>query len=78
MPAQVRAGTIVFHRWDSIQGLVEERVAFDSVDKLFARCLDIRPGETVDRVVLDGMDEGGAPRRLTLAFQSATVSDPSK
>jgi hypothetical protein len=75
MPAQVHAGVVVFHRWDAVRGLVEDQVAFDSVDKLFARCLEIRPGETVDRVVLDGVDERGAPRRLTLAFQSATVSD---
>ena len=76
MTATVNAGTVVFHRWDPVQGLIEQEIVFDSLDDLFARCLEIRPGETVDRVVLDGMDRTGAQRRLTLAFQSATVSEP--
>lgn len=76
MAAKVNAGTVVFHRWDPVQGLIEQKVAFDSIDELFARCLELQPGETVDRVVLDGVDRIGAQRRLTLAFQSATVSEP--
>jgi hypothetical protein len=76
MPVKVNAGTIIFQRWDAAHGLVEQEIAFDSLDELFGRCLEIRPGETVDRVVLDGVDPTGARRRLTLAFQSATVSEP--
>jgi hypothetical protein len=76
MPATVNGGTVIFHRWDPVQGLVEQEIVFDSLDELFGRCLEIRPGETVDRVVLDGVDPAGARRRLTLAFQSATVSEP--
>jgi hypothetical protein len=76
MKANVRAGTVVFHKWDPVEGLVERAVSFDSIDELFARCLEIRPGETVDRVVLDGADQDGVLRKLTLAFQSATVSEP--
>ena len=76
MPAKVNAGTVVSHRWDPIQGLVERETAFDSIDQLFDYCLQIRPGETVDRVMLDGEDQTGAQRRLILAFQSATVSEP--
>jgi hypothetical protein len=76
MVATVKAGIVIFHRWDAVQGLIEHEVAFDSVDELFNRCLEIRPGETVDRVVLDGVDQTGAPRRLTLAFQSASISEP--
>jgi hypothetical protein len=75
MKAKVRAGSIIFHHWDPVQGLVEREIAFDSIDALFSRCLEIRPGETVNRVVLDGLDESGAQRRLTLAFQAATVSE---
>mgnify|MGYP006289291089 CR=1 FL=1 len=77
MPAQVNAATVIFHRWDPDRGLVEQAVAFDSIDELFVRCLEIQPGETVQRVILDGVDHKGAKRRLTLAFQSATVSHPS-
>lgn len=77
MTAKVRARTVIFHSWDSVQGLVEREIVFETLDDLFARCLEIRPGETVDRVVLDGIDQEGMPRRLTLAFQSATVSELS-
>jgi hypothetical protein len=77
MTAKVSAGTIVFHNWDPIHGLVENELRFDSIsiDELFTYCLEIRPEETVDRVMLDGVDRKGIPRRLTLAFQSATVSE---
>jgi hypothetical protein len=74
MTAKVIAGTVIFHNWDPVRGLVEQEIVFDAIDELFARCLEIRPGKTVDRVVLDGIDEEGIPRRLTLAFQSASVS----
>ena len=77
MPAQVTAATVIFHCWDPAQGLVEQEIAFNSIDELFVRCLEIQPGETVQRVILDGVDHKGTKRRLTLAFQSATVSDPS-
>jgi hypothetical protein len=75
MKAKVKAGIIIFHHWDPVRGLVEREMAFDSIDALFNRCLEIRPGETVNRVVLDGVDKTGAQRRLTLAFQAATVSE---
>lgn len=76
MTARVKAGIVIFHHWDPVQGLVEREIAFDSIDALFGRCLEIQPGETVDRVVLDGVDRTGALRRLTLSFQAATVSEP--
>ncbi len=76
MAAKVNDGTVIFHHWDPVRGLVEQEIAFDSIDDLFLRCLEIQPGETVDRVVLDGVDGNGAQRRLTLAFQSATISEP--
>jgi len=74
MTAKVTAGTVIFHNWDPVHGLVEQEIVFNAIDELFARCLEIRPGKTVDRVVLDGVDQEGIPRRLTLAFQSASVS----
>jgi hypothetical protein len=74
--ARVKIGTVIFHRWDPVQGLVERQIVFDSIDALFSRCLEITSGETVDRVVLDGTDQSGAARRLTLSFQAATVSSP--
>ncbi len=77
MTAQVNGGTVIFHHWDPVQGLIERQVDFDSIDALFSRCLEIKDGETVDRVVLDGTDQSGAARRLTLSFQAATVSSPS-
>ena len=76
MTPEVTAGTVVVQRWDATEGLVEEKMAFTSINELFGRCLEIRSGETVDRVVLDGIDQYGSPRRLTLAFHSATVSEP--
>jgi hypothetical protein len=73
MTAKVKTTTVIFYNWDPVQGLVEKEVGFDSIDELFSRCLELRPGETVDRVVLDGVDQTGTRRRLTLAFQSATA-----
>ena len=67
MTGQVQAGTIVFHYWDPTEGLTEQEISFQSIDELFGRCLEIRQGETVNRVVLDGLDQKGVPRRLTLA-----------
>ena len=74
MAAKVKTGTVIFHHWDPDQGLIERPVAFDSIDALFSRCLEIKSGETVDRVILDDTDQTGAARRLTLSFQAATVS----
>jgi len=76
MAAKVNIGTVIFHHWDPERGLVERQVVFDSIDALFSRCLEIKSGETVDRVILDGTDQSGAARRLTLSFQAATVSAP--
>ena len=77
MAAKIDTGVVILQRWDSCEGLVEQRISFNSIDELFARCLELGPGETVNRVVLDGVDADGAQRRLTLAFQAATVSEPT-
>ena len=77
MASKVDTGVVIIQRWDSCQGLVEQEISFKSIDELFARCLELGPGETVNRVVLDGVDVDGAQRRLTLAFQAATVSEPT-
>ena len=42
MEAKVAAGTVVFHHWDPVRGLVEQETLFDSIDELFGRCLEIR------------------------------------
>jgi hypothetical protein len=75
MKNRVSSGKVILRNWDPVKGLIEQELSFGSIDDLFARCLEIGSGETVDRVVLDGVDSRGKPRRITLAFQSATVSE---
>ena len=70
MSKGILSGTLVFHRWDSGQGLMERYIDFDSLEQMFSRCLHPAPEETLDRVVLDGLDASGIRHQLTLAFQS--------
>ncbi len=68
------SGTLVFHRYDSTEGVIEREVDVGSLKQLFSGCLQNTPGEIVDRVVLDGLDQNGSRRRLTLSFHSELLA----
>ncbi|NDJ85386.1 MAG: hypothetical protein GYB66_05835 [Chloroflexi bacterium] len=68
-------GKIIFRHWDSNKGLSETWQEFHTLEELFEHCLETRDPLLVDRVQIQGTDSEGVPRRLTLVFQSITVSE---
>jgi hypothetical protein len=74
MSAKVIQGHIVLRRWSRTSGLTEKPVTFSSLEELYTFCLSVADPDLVDRVVINGQDENGAPRVLTFVFQSITVS----
>ncbi|HEX3054379.1 MAG TPA: hypothetical protein VHP83_27230 [Aggregatilineaceae bacterium] len=75
MPSKVQHGTVIFRRWDRHSGLDETSASFSSLNDLFTLCLQANDPLLVDRVMIEGEDETGAKRIVTLVFQSVTVSD---
>jgi len=78
MGAKVQHGTVIFRRWDRHSGLDETSTLFSTLDDLFELCLQANDPLLVDRVTIEGKDEAGMPRVVTLVFQSVTVSDHGK
>ena len=78
MPAKVHNGLVIFRRWDRHSGLDETASTFLTLDDLFALCLQANDPLLVDRVTIEGDDEDGTRRIVTLVFQSVTVSDKGK
>jgi hypothetical protein len=77
MVVKVKNGIVIFRRWDRQSGLDEIAAPFETLDDLFALCLEANDPLLVDRVSIEGVDENGAQRVVTLVFQSVTVSDSS-
>lgn len=75
MESKVEQGQIVFRRWDDHEGLSETIKSFNSLDELFSLCLQTRDPLLVDRVYIQGKDGKGQAQKLTLVFQSITVSE---
>lgn len=76
MPAKLSLGRVIFRRWDRRSGLDESSITFSSLDDLFRLCLQANDPLLLDRVTLEGEDENGVHRVVTLVFQSATLTDP--
>jgi hypothetical protein len=75
MSAKFKRGMVIFRRWDSQDGLNEIAKRFSSIDELLGLCLQTESDLLVERVVLDGTDQEGSPRTVTLTFQSVTIQD---
>lgn len=75
MALVVEQGHIVFRIWDDTEGLSETTQPFTSLDELFQLCLEAADPLLVDRVIIQGADAEGNPRKLTLVFQSITISE---
>lgn len=71
----VESGEVVFRQWKSEEGLTELRQPFQNLEELYHFCIKANDPLLVDRVYINGTDEDGKPRRLTLVFQSVTVSE---
>jgi hypothetical protein len=55
--------------------LIETEAGFISLDELFALCLQGNDPMFIDRVTIEGLDESGAARTVTLVFQSVTMPE---
>ncbi len=75
MVAKFKRGMVIFRHWDEQDGLNEIARQFSSIDELFGLCLQTEDELLVERVTLDGVDQDGAPRTVTLTFQSVTIQD---
>ncbi len=75
MTAQVKQGTVIFRHWNREDGLNEITKPFHTIDELFGLCIQADGSLLVDRVVIDGEDNSGAARTVTLVFQSASMQD---
>ena len=71
----VESGEVVFRQWSSKSGLTEVKQPFNTLEELYQFCITAHDPLLVDRVYINGTDENGQPRRLTLVFQSVTVSE---
>jgi hypothetical protein len=73
--SSVEQGIIVFRKWDENRGLSETTQEFSTLEDLFRLCLEARDPLLVERVQIRGTDASGEPRKLTLVFQSITISE---
>lgn len=71
----VNRGEIVFRQWTVDGGMREVQKDFGTLEELFQFCISAEDPLLVDRVYIDGSDNEGNARRLTLVFQSVTISD---
>ncbi|GAB4466944.1 MAG: hypothetical protein Kow00120_31110 [Anaerolineae bacterium] len=76
MPPKVSKGRVIFRRWSPPRGLYEQTQDFESLDDLFALCLQVDEPPLIDRIVIEGQDADGNPRVLTFNFQSLTITRP--
>lgn len=73
--SNIEQGVIVFRKWDENTGLTETIQEFATLEDLFRLCLEATDPLLVDRVQIRGTDASGESRKLTLVFQSITISE---
>ena len=71
----IKRGTVIFRHWDKEDGLNEIARNFKTLEELFNLCLQSDNRLLVERVIIDGEDDLGSQRALTLVFQSVTIQD---
>jgi hypothetical protein len=71
MPAQANGDTITFLEWTADKGLIETRELFTTLNDLFSHCLSSGTRGHIEEVFINGYDEVGRPRQVTLTFRSA-------
>ncbi len=72
---EIKRGTVIFRHWDEQDGLNEIARGFKTLEELFNLCLQSDNRLLVERVIIDGEDDAGSQRALTLVFQSVTIQD---
>lgn len=71
----VTGGEVIFRQWSEENGLQEVSETFDTLEALYQFCITAHDPLLVDRVNIDGSDNNGNHRRVTLVFQSITISE---
>ena len=71
----IEQGLIIFRQWNEQDGLNETTEAFNTLEDLFRLCVEANDPLLVDRVHITGSDTDGNLRKLTLVFQSITISE---
>jgi hypothetical protein len=72
---EIKRGTVIFRHWNEQDGLNEIARTFKTLEELFNLCLQSDSQLLVERVIIDGEDDAGSQRALTLVFQSVTIQD---
>ncbi len=75
MPAHTERGMVIFRHWDAQDGLNEITRQFNTLNELFAFCLQKDPTLLVDRIIIEGLDDNNDARTVTLVFQSVTMAE---
>ncbi|HLY25100.1 MAG TPA: hypothetical protein VKQ72_02095 [Aggregatilineales bacterium] len=70
---QVKKGTVIYRHWDQQEGLNEIARSFKTLDDLFGLCLQSDERLLVERVIVEGLNEQGDHRTVTLVFQSISI-----
>jgi hypothetical protein len=71
----IEQGQIIFRQWNERDGLNETTEVFNTLEDLFRLCIEANDPLLVDRVHVTGSDADGNLRKLTLVFQSITISE---
>jgi hypothetical protein len=72
MPAHSKGGTVVYLRWTPEGGLAQTSASFTSLDELFELCLASGSKGHVEEIFIQGSDQDGYTRQVTLTFRAAS------
>jgi hypothetical protein len=72
MPALSTGGTVVYLQWTAEGGLTQTSVAFTSLNELFELCLASGAQGHVEEIFIQGSDQEGYTRQVTLTFRAAS------
>ncbi|HLF27237.1 MAG TPA: hypothetical protein VJG32_12950 [Anaerolineae bacterium] len=72
MPARSRGGTVVYLQWTPEGGLSQTSATFSSLDELFELCLASGVKGHVEEIFIQGADQDGYTRQVTLTFRAAS------
>ncbi len=64
-------GTMIYRAWDA-EGYREIEQPFDSLETLFALCVQLDGSRLIDRIAIKGTDEAGEACQVTFAFAALT------
>lgn len=72
MAARVKGGTVVYLQWTPEGGLAQTSAQFTSLDELFMLCLASGSRGHVEEIFIQGDDQEGFARQVTLTFRAAS------